>query len=41
MKTVDTIVSQIGSAEGIVCFAWGDPTKDAGVREFMTKYGVT
>jgi len=41
MKTVDALVSQIGSAEGIVCFSWGDPTKDAGVREFMTKYGVT
>lgn len=40
MKTFDTLVSQLGSAEGIVCFAWGDPTKDAVVREFLQKYGA-
>ena len=39
MKTVDTLVSQIGSAEGMVCFAWGDPVNDSAIREFLKKYG--
>jgi 5-methyltetrahydrofolate--homocysteine methyltransferase len=39
LKTVDALVSQIGSADGLVCFAWGDPRKESEAREFLRKYG--
>ncbi len=39
MRTFDTHVSQLGSAKGLVCFAWGDPRKESVAREFLHKYG--
>ena len=40
MKTVDALASQLGSAEGLVCFSWGDPSRDATARDFLQKHGV-
>jgi hypothetical protein len=39
LRTVDTLVSQIGSADGILCISEGDPANEAEARELLRKYG--
>ncbi|MCD6336069.1 MAG: hypothetical protein J7M27_12205, partial [Candidatus Latescibacteria bacterium] len=40
MKTLDTLVEQIGTAEGIVIMSGADVSEEREARDFLEKYGA-